>query len=53
MQALYERIEEARSWPEVMEAWQGCQRSTALHQAALDLWFRGAGADPAVAQALY
>jgi FMN phosphatase YigB (HAD superfamily) len=50
---LYERIEVARSWPEVIEAQRGCQRSPQTHHAALVSWFRSAGADGAVADALY
>jgi len=53
IRTLYERIEAARSWPEVIDEQRGCQRSPATHHAALISWFRGAGADSAVADALY
>ncbi|MGB3438282.1 MAG: HAD family hydrolase [Actinophytocola sp.] len=53
VRALYDRIEAARDGPEVIEAQRGCQRSPGAHRAALDSWFRGAGADGPVADALY
>jgi HAD superfamily hydrolase (TIGR01509 family) len=51
--ALYERIEAARAYPEVIEEQRGCQRAPARHRAALRSWFRIAGADPALADSLY
>ncbi len=53
MRALYERIEAARWWPEVLDEQRGCQRSPTTHQKALISWFRRAGADGAIADALY
>jgi HAD superfamily hydrolase (TIGR01509 family) len=53
MRALYERIEAARWWPEVLDEQRGCQRSPTTHQKALVSWFHRAGADGAIADALY
>lgn len=50
---LYDQIEAARTWPEVIAQQRGCQTSPALHRTAIVSWFRRAGADPAVANALY
>jgi putative hydrolase of the HAD superfamily len=51
--ALYERIEAAHSSPEVLTEMRGCQRSPAAHRRAQLFWFRRAGADDALADALY
>lgn len=53
VQAQYERIEAARSWPEVLDEQRGCQRSRTTHQRALHSWFCRAGMDNAIANTLY
>jgi HAD superfamily hydrolase (TIGR01509 family) len=50
---LYDQIEAARAWPEVIAQQRGCQTAPSLHRAAIVSWFRRAGADAAVADALY
>jgi HAD superfamily hydrolase (TIGR01549 family) len=51
--ALYERIDAARSSPEVLRRLCGCQRCPITHRRAQLFWFRRAGADDALADALY
>jgi HAD superfamily hydrolase (TIGR01493 family) len=53
LQRLFQRIEAARTWPEVVEAQRGCQRSPALHREAILFWFQSAGAGAVLAEALY
>lgn len=53
VRALYERIEAARSLPEVLEEQRGCQRDPTTHRRALLSWFRRAGVDDAIGDALY
>ncbi|BCB91940.1 HAD family hydrolase [Phytohabitans suffuscus] len=53
VQVLYDRIEDARGWPEVVAEQRGCQASPAAHRRAVLSWFRRAGADAALADALY
>jgi HAD superfamily hydrolase (TIGR01509 family) len=53
LRELYERMEDTRRRPEVIEQRRGCQRSPKLHRAVHDSWFQYAGADSALAQALY
>lgn len=53
IRARYERIATTRCWPEVLDEQRGCQRSPTTHQKALLSWFRQAGVDDAIADALY
>jgi HAD superfamily hydrolase (TIGR01549 family) len=50
---VYDRIEAARQWPEVVREWRGCQRSPVTHRAAILSWFDRAGMDRVLAEALY
>lgn len=49
----YERIEAARRWPEVVAEQRGSQCSPVLHRQAHRSWFRRAGIDEALAEAMY
>ncbi|WP_173036636.1 trehalose-6-phosphate synthase [Phytohabitans flavus] len=53
VRVLYDRIEDARGWPEVVAEQRGCQTSPATHRRAILSWFHRAGADAALADALY
>jgi HAD superfamily hydrolase (TIGR01509 family) len=50
---LWDRIESARTRPDVVEARRGCQCSPQRHRRATLSWFRSAGTDPPMADALY
>jgi HAD superfamily hydrolase (TIGR01549 family) len=53
VRALYDRLLTARASPEVAAEQRHCQRSPTAHRSAHYSWFHQAGADPAVAEALY
>lgn len=51
--ALYDRIQDARTWPEVVREWPGCQTSPAAHRNTVLRWLQRAGADAALADGMY
>jgi len=51
--ALYERLNSARTWPEVVREWDGCQASSATHRMAVRSWLTRAGVPAATAEAMY
>lgn len=51
--AFYDRMRKARREVHVAAALRGCQKSTALHHHAHQLWFTQAGAEADLARALY
>lgn len=53
IQHLYQRIEDARSWPQVLDAQRGCQRSSVAHREATLFWFQQAGTGQELAEALH
>jgi putative hydrolase of the HAD superfamily len=51
--AIARRLDEARSWPEVLELGAGRDLSSAAHRAFILAWLRLVGTPSALAQALY